>query len=98
MGIVIEFDKARKKFLDRKGKISTCNMDIYDIIDIEASINPVFWKKDVHEWTEKDLRYLHRILINKYKKSEAEYEKIKKLIIDVKTGEFSRRFKRGGST
>ena len=92
LAVIIPFDGYRKEYEKRCKKPEKEKLDILDIIEREASINPILRTKCVQDYDAKDLRYLHKLLIHKYKRSEEEYEKLAKLIVDIKTGRFGDRY------
>ena len=92
LAVIIPLDEYRKEYEKRCKKPEKEKLDILDIIEREAAINPILRTKCVQDYDAKDFSYLRKLLLRKYKRSEEEYEKLVKLIMDVKTGRFRDRY------
>lgn len=94
MAVIIPFDNNRKLSIKKKKKNEKKTMDILDILEYEEAINPILKTKCVQDYDDRDIRYLHRLLLKKYKVNKDEYDKIIRLIIDMKNGRFKERIRR----
>ena len=93
MAVIISFDANRRHSTEKRKKNEKRTMDILDILEYEEAINPILRTKCVQDYNRKDLRYLHKLMVRKYKMGEEEYQKIVQLMEDMKTGSFSARLK-----
>lgn len=64
LAVIIPLDSYRKNYEKRCKKPEKEKLDILDIIEREASINPILRTKCVQDYDAKDLRYLHKLLIH----------------------------------
>lgn len=92
LAVIIPFNNYKKCYvIEKTNKVDKEAMDLLDIIEHEEKINPILRTKSVKDYDRSDYRYLHNLIVNKYNKSEQEYNKIIQLIFNVKTGRFSSR-------